>query len=578
MKAASLFFAGIFLLLSNQSFSQNRSSVTIITPGSPSAVCRKAALELQKYLKQATGKTPGISSQPGASGDIILVQGNAITTFLKGTNAASLGTDGYSIQSSGNDLIIAGGSGKGILYGAYTYLEKFLGFRLYAPGVMRVPTLKSVPLTNISLTEKPVLVLRDVFYAPALDTLYSDWHKIVHARRKDESMFGTFAHTTFQMAPPKTYFKDHPEYYALVDGKRQPTQLDPTNAAVYNVVEGWMNAKIKNQPEYSYWSVSAEDNNKYCQCDNCKKVISSTQSTGGPTILFANKIAQRFPKETISVLAYSFTRNPPANVTLAPNLNIMYCPRTKNFVAPYESNAYGDLHDDIAGWLKLTKNLYIWDYVIDYAQLESLYPNLLTLKPNIQYFVKNGAKGYFAEGNAYPNGEFAELRSYLLAKLVWDPNADDKAVLDDFVKGFYGNAAPSVKQYIMLTSSQLSGGTDKLTDDLVDNYYQLLTTAENSVKNQPAYLDRVQRIKMAFDYTAVQYYLGKARKESNTFFAQPKRMGKYNNYLEEFLTFVKKFKIQRLVHNENNLPMYQFYSNWKNEMNSMQQKTLRRAN
>lgn len=575
MKASSLIFAGIFLLLSNYCVGQGGSSVKIVTPGSPSAVCRKAALELQKYIKRATGDAPDITSQPGSSKDLILVQGTSIGTYLKSANAASLGTDGYSIQSSGSDLVIAGGSGKGILYGVYTYLEKFLGFRLYAPGVMRVPSLKSIPTANISLTEKPVFVLRDVFYAPAFDSLYSDWHKIVHAKRNDDSMFGVFAHTTFQMLPPKTYFKDHPEYYALVDGKRQATQIDPTNAAAYNIAEGWMNAKIKNQPQFNYWSVSAEDNNKYCQCDNCKKVINTTQSTGGPMILFANRMAQRFPKETISVLAYSFTRNPPKNVTLAPNLNIMYCPRTKNYVAPYTGAAYDDLHNDMAGWLSLTKNVFIWDYVIDYAQLESLYPNLLTLKPNIQYFAKNGAKGYFAEGNFYANGEFAELRSYMLAKLIWDPNADDKAILDDFLKGYYGNAAPNVKQYILQTSSQLSNGPDKLTEDLIDNYYQLLTNAEKSVKTQAVYQDRVQRIKMAFDYTAVQYYLGKARKESGAFFAKSQRMGKYNNYLEEFLTFVKKFKIQRLVHNDNNLPMYQFYSNWKNEMGTIQQKALK---
>ncbi|MEV4883006.1 DUF4838 domain-containing protein [Chitinophaga ginsengisegetis] len=558
------------LVLSKQT--ARNTSILIATDASPA--CQKAANELQKYIKKTISIDIPVVEARNTSGQIIIGQGKFINSYAPEINLAKLNTDGYTILTKGKDLIIAGGSGKGALFAVYTLLEKYFGCRMYTANVMKLPQRNSVTLSSINLTEVPKLVLRDVFYLGAMDSVYSDWHKLIHARNTYSSFFGIFAHTGFQIMPPKQYFSAHPEYYSLVNGKRQASQLDPTNKDVYSIVQGWLNAKIKNQPQYNFWSVSIEDNGSYCQCEYCQQLIKETKSPGGPAISFANRLAQFFPKETISALAYSYTRNPPQNIKLAPNLNIMYCPSVKNYVTDYNSPAYADMRQQVDGWLNLTKNIFVWDYVIDYGALESIYPNLYCLKPNLQYFIKKGATGYFAEGNIFPDGEFAELRAYLLSKLTWDPNVDDDAVITDFLQGYYGPAAPSLKKYIQLTSQQLTGGPDKLTENMITTYDNLFEQAKSSVKNQPDLLKRVQKEKIALEYSAIQFYLKDAEQNSDQFFANQQKSAKFNKYMQDFLSSVQNNGIRRLIHNENNIPMKQFYMQWKNKMGDIQSKSL----
>lgn len=77
------------------------------------------------------------------------------------------------------------------------------------------------------------------------------------------------------------------------------------------------------------------------------------------------------------------------------------------------------------------------------------FPNWFVLGPNIRYFLAHGVKGLFEEG-AYcgPGGDLNELKDYVMARLMWDPTLDDKAVVAEFLAGYYGAAAPYVRQYM----------------------------------------------------------------------------------------------------------------------------------
>jgi len=584
MKSLRLHLAILIFLAScfsaqSQSFvinASNSSRSSIVIAPNASDICQKAATELQKYIKNATGLTLKIVNTPDQNSNIIIGQGSYIAGFLKDASSSKLDADGYCLKTVGNDLVIAGGSNKGALFAVYTFLENYLGYRLYAPGVMKTPSLRDIRLTSVNLTENPALTFRDVFYSPAFDSLYADWHKLTPARTSYSSVFGIWSHTTFDIMPPSKYAKEHPEYY-IMDKKQQPAQINFSNPEVYNIVLGWLNGKIKSQPQYNYWSVGQEDNSTYCNTDECQKIIAQTGSPAGPVVLFANKIAQFFPKKQISTLAYSFSRKPPVNVTLANNLNIMFCANIKNYVSPYTGPDDANMRSDLEGWQKLTKNIFVWDYIIDYSAVESIYPNLLSLKPNLKFFINKGVSGYYAQGNFYEGGEFAELRTYLMAKLLWNADIDDKAVIDDFLAGFYGNAAPYMKQYILATSADLTGGPDKLTDDLIQKYNSLLQKAEASVKNQSTYYNRVRKAELPLTYSAINYYLKAAKSNPTTYFARSAAAGNGNNngqfdiYVERFLTLVKEQGIKRMVHAKNNLPLYDFYTNWKNQMNTLRQ-------
>ena len=95
-----------------------------------------------------------------------------------------------------------------------------------------------------------------------------------------------------------------------------------------------------------------------------------------------------------------------------------------------------------------TDFLYIWDYTTDFANYTMPWPNVYALQGNVQFFRRNNVKALFEQG-AYQgrHADFAELKAWLLAKWMWNPDLPMKPLLDDFFAGYYGNAAPFVRDY-----------------------------------------------------------------------------------------------------------------------------------
>ncbi len=72
------------------------------------------------------------------------------------------------------------------------------------------------------------------------------------------------------------------------------------------------------------------------------------------------------------------------------------------------------------------------------------------MQSNVRFFVKHGVKSLFEQGNYSGGGagEMEPLRAYLLAKLLWNPDADVQKHIHEFVTAYYGKAAPKILAYI----------------------------------------------------------------------------------------------------------------------------------
>ncbi|MCK5804472.1 MAG: DUF4838 domain-containing protein, partial [Lentisphaeria bacterium] len=115
-------------------------------------------------------------------------------------------------------------------------------------------------------------------------------------------------------------------------------------------------------------------------------------------------------------------------------------------VSTYPSNK--KFVEEICGWSALSDKLYIWDYVTNFAHYVSPHPNFGCLQGNVKFFRDNGVVGLFEQG-AYQgrHAEFAEFRAWILAKLLWNPDQDIEPLYNEFFTGYYGAAAPLVRQY-----------------------------------------------------------------------------------------------------------------------------------
>ncbi|MCK5210481.1 MAG: DUF4838 domain-containing protein, partial [Cyclobacteriaceae bacterium] len=423
----------------------------IVIPSAATAHELRASKVLQDYLLQISGAAlPIISSEKSVSPyEIVLGQNERLDELNIEINLNALENDGFIIKTDSLRLIIAGGNNKGTLYGVYTFLEKYLGCRMYSPNVKVIPEQKQIKLGNIDDLQVPVIRFRDTHYRVTWDAEYLDWHKLSHDENGNRTDWGMWVHTFHTLLPPDTYYDEHPEYYSMVKGKRIPTQLCLTNTDVLEITVQNLRKKIAENPIATYWSVSQNDNRNYCTCENCQEIDDREGSPSGSIINFVNQVADQFPDKVISTLAYEYGRKAPKTLLPRKNVNIMLCSiEVFRNLSIEEDSTSADFRRDVEEWGQIANDIIVWDYVIQFPNLISPFPNLQVLQPNIQFFTKHGVSAMFEQGNREVGGEFAELRAYLISKLLWDSNLNVDTLMNDFLAGYYGVAAKPICKYI----------------------------------------------------------------------------------------------------------------------------------
>lgn len=492
----------------------------IVLPSAPSESERQAADVLQHYLLEISGAAlPVISADQDTSRyEIVLGQNERLDQLAVNIDFDALGEDGFAIKTDSLRLIIAGNN-KATLFGVYSLLEKYLGCRMYSPQVKIIPKRSRIALGPIDDREVPSIGFRTTHYRVTWDAEYIDWHKLDHDENGNRTDWGMWVHTFNALVPPEIYFEEHPEYFAMVRGKRIPTQLCLTNPDVLQITIQNLRKKIAENPQAKYWSVSQNDNREYCTCEHCKAIDDREGSPSGSIISFVNQVADQFPDKMISTLAYEYGRRAPKTLVPRDNVNIMLCSIEINRDKPITSDpTSADFARDVREWGKIAKDIIVWDYVIQFNHLISPFPNLHVLQPNIQFFADNGVSAMFEQGNREVGGEFAELRAYLISKLLWNPNENVDSLMNDFLDGYYGAAGKPIRRYIdelhdalaqsgkplRIFGSPMEAENSYLTPALIARYQTFFDEAEEVVRDKPALLERVRIARLPLIYATME--------------------------------------------------------------------------
>lgn len=497
--------------------SNNKTDYKIVLSSFASPWDSLAAAELQKYIEEISGARITIvdDSSPVHSNEIIIGKNK----HSQHINTSGINDDGFIIKTEKNKLHLLGINGKGSLNSVYTLLEKYLNCRMYSSSAKVIPKQSSILLPPIDLLENPVFTYRDVHYYESTYDGYCRWHKLVDS--EDKNIWGMFVHTFQDLLPSEKYFEKYPEYFALRGEIRVPDQPCLNNPEVFKIIVDQLRKRINRNPLAQIWSVSQNDNYSCCQCPGCSKIDEHEGSPSGSVINFVNKVAKEFPDKIISTLAYQYSRKAPKHIKPKKNVNIMLCTiecyRTKPIYSDTSSSGF---LNDLIEWSKLTNNIFLWDYVVQFTNLISPFPNFQVLQPNIQLFAKYNTKMMFQQGAGRRQAsEFGELRSYLIAKLLWNPYINIDSVMNDFLSGYYGNAGKFIKLYIDFMQSELlksdaqlniygdpiESMNNYLSPELIDKYNTIFNDAESSVSCEPEFLNRVKTARLPLTYAMLEH-------------------------------------------------------------------------
>ena len=367
------------------------------------------------------------------------------------------GASGFCYRIYDKDIEIEAGSEQAMVYAVYDWLERIAGCRYYSRSYEYIPFDANLTVCFEEYHFSPVLEYREILYRDYSDPDFAEKHKMTPSSKRDEN-WGFWCHSFYTLCPPEEYFDEHPEYFALYEGKRvgENAQLCLSNPDVFEIVLKNLKKHMAEKPDAKYWSVSQNDNAAYCQCEKCREMNERDGSPIGSVLNFVNRIAEHFPDKVISTLAYWYTRKAPAVTRPGDNVHIMLCNIEANRGLPIETDEKSaGSRQELLDWKEICQNVFLWDYCIQFRNLVSPFPNLRVLGPNIRFFVENNVRSLFSQCNREIGGEFHELRGYLLAKLMWDPYINEREVMIDFLNGYYKQAGPLILQYIDLIHDEM---------------------------------------------------------------------------------------------------------------------------
>jgi len=442
-----------------------------------------AAQELVRHVKQSTGATllvVGDDAAP-AEGALVLI-GQTKQTAQLGISADELPLEGFRVRTFDDGKLygvaVLGrpvregeptGAANATLWGVYDLLERFVGVRWYYPGEdgYVVPEHKDVAIRPVHYTDAPVRSKRTM-YGPV-----QGMNTNLAFRRYRHGNAAVVTHTACHSPGSWNVHKDHPETFELmVDGKRHhnmPCYGNPKTAELYiadlerfykdgntavwthpwpNVDSAWFPPTEKVIP------ISPPDKGVECHCDYCKPLYDQDADRHGRASrvvanhvkLVAEEVKKRWPDKLVWYLPYANYTTPPADLELPGNVVVGLC--LMHGAANAKEPTCAARHDEwIAGWGRITgRPVHLWEYMCwpaDNTALPFQYPHVL--KAFAQRH-RHDVEGTFINGGAGPPGlpgsywAFQHPTLYCWFRVMWSPEFDVDAALDEYVRLMYGPA------------------------------------------------------------------------------------------------------------------------------------------
>ncbi len=437
-----------------------------------------------------------------------------------GLDSQKLRAEAFLARVAGKNLVMLGRDSSAshpYLYGTFfavaTVEQDVLGCRWLWPGESGtvIPRSKTISIPDdLNIQQQPRLVQRSWrnsldngafmaeiatkagFNPKAYSKMCLDEELWARRQKMGESVALASGHN-------ETFYSDvhatHPEWVAMQpngsrewdsrDGNSDGAKMCVSNTALADYIANRALTAIRKKrpvdaqtprgaPNHPWDAVSIGENDGayhwFCLCDECKKLdppdappIKLSYGSGAIEyrslsdryLEFDNRVAARVAKEYPDVLvvafAYGATNLPPVRVKAHPNVVIQYVGPD----GPYENDeACERLLKEVNGWRRAQAKL-SWrsNWLRGGLDMITLYPHKYA--DDFKRFAAAGLLGVDFDTMMNDWGSFG-LNYYVMVKLMWDPNLDVDALIDDYCKSGFGPAAAPIRAFFDFAEKQTS--------------------------------------------------------------------------------------------------------------------------
>lgn len=273
----------------------------------------------------------------------------------------------------------------------------------------------------------------------------------------------TAQHYWFYALPPEKHFKEHPEWYSLIAGQRQPRQLCTSNPEVVAEMIRVAKAYLGGGKERVAFPMDPQDSADFCECANCRALDPPGRFTSGIPIVtdrvlhfvnaVANGIKDDFPDRYVGFYAYWShdavpVREKPADNVVVGITRMNYC---LLHLTPTKQCAQSDFHSFVRDWQQLTPNVFAYEYDPISWTGGLPCPIWLDMGRSLHTMLGDmGIMGSYSDMGVLPAAHAGTfLNRYLPLRLKVNPNLRPEDVLRDMCQAFFGPAAAPMEQHYL---------------------------------------------------------------------------------------------------------------------------------
>ena len=327
---------------------------------------------------------------------------------------------------------------------------------------------------------------------------------------------------------PAEYFEKHPEYFALIDGQRRPTQLCTTHPQVIELMIQKARQFFKDNPAYVSFPMDPADNNELCQCDRCRALDPPGSWKGQPlltdrVIQFANIVAEAiekdFPDRYVALCAYGNHLQPPVRIQPRDNVVVLvtrsgYCylhlTPSPHCEGPFGPAAFEKV---VQQWCSVCSLVGVYEYDPIFWTGHLPCPIYLEVAGSVQRQIALGVRARQID-LAWPDSASNFVNQYLDVRFRSHPDLAPEQELESMCRAFFGPAGEAMTRYYLALSKVAEfdslrqtpfgggmGGYDRIfSPEMVRSARAAMNDAQSQVKQKNLFQRRVEMVNLSLEY------------------------------------------------------------------------------
>ena len=439
---------------------------------------RGAATTLGEYLSKISGATFAVTEGDSSRGVVVGLAGDfRKLPFAVDPPTGPFAREWYTLRSSAHGLWLIGRTDMAVRHAVWDLLYR-LGHRQFFPGqVWEVVPKHESPAIAVDATERPDFHARRIWYNWGTKWgynrgLYEQWCTRNRARRGFR-LYSGHAYDGIIVAN-RSRFDAHPEYFALIDGKRRPgdhAKFCIANRRLRALVAEHAVRHFKANPDVDSISIEPSDGGGWCQCKPCAAVGTPSDRA----LLLANEVAEGINAlglgdKYVGMYAYYEHAAPP---------KIRVHPKVIVSAATGLIRGGHSFRQILAGWAKQGATLGVYDY---FSVVGWDWNQPLRAKAGRPHALASAVRSYYKQGARFLEAESGDswgpygLGYYVGARVAWDVDEADRVdrLIDDFLTRAFGLARkPMAVFYHLITADD----TRRSARDRIGRMYRHLAAA-----------------------------------------------------------------------------------------------------